>query len=338
MGFDIVAFTSRGAALALKLLELYPSSCVTVPMKYCSGEMQHLECLHNWTQANFQTGRTLVFIGAVAIAIRVVAPFLEDKTTDAAVICIDECGENVIPLLCGHIGGANQTARKLAKDLGAHVIITTATDLNNVFAVDEWASRSNCVISNSSVIKHISSALLDKKEVGFRSNFPVIGELPPGITDNREAEFGIEIALKSTNPFPVTLSIIPRIIVAGIGCRRGVPYEVLEEKLFKTLKQFDIPVEAVGLIATIDLKSNESGLLALRDKLNTGFVDFSAEELMQAQGEFEYSEIVLSITGTDNVCQRAVVCAGAKLFTGKIAEDGMSVALGTLDWKVEFTR
>jgi cobalamin biosynthesis protein CbiG len=90
------------------------------------------------------------------------------------------------------------------------------------------------------------------------------------------------------------------------------------------------------LIATIDLKSNESGLLALRDKLNAGFVDFSAEELMLAPGEFDESKVVLKVTGTDNVCQRAVVCAGARLLTGKMAEDGMAVALGTLDWTVAF--
>jgi len=335
MKLDIIAFTSRGAVLAEKLLQLHPSSSATVPNKYCTGKLQPLDTIQDWTRSHFQTGRTLVFIGAVGIAVRAIAPLLKNKATDAAVICIDENGESIIPVICGHIGGANQTARNLAGDLGGRVIITTATDLNNLFAIDEWAARNNCAITDPSAIKHISAALLDKKEVGFRSDFPIIGELPPSIADNPSAEYGIEIALKSTTPFPVTLQIVPRIIVAGIGCRRGVPYELLEKKLLKTLEQYDIPVDAVGLIATIDLKSNESGLLALQDKLNVGLVDFSAEELMRAQGEFEHSEIVLRITGTDNVCQRAVVCSGAKLFTGKIAEDGMSVALGILDWAVD---
>ena len=336
MELDIIAFTANGAVLAERLLEYYPKSCASAPKRYCNGLLKPFDNLYDWTKANFQIGRTLVFISAIGIAVRAIAPFVKDKASDAAVICIDEMGENIIPLLCGHIGGANRTAKQLSESINAHVVITTATDLNDTFAIDEWAAQNNCVITNPAVVKQISAALLDKKEVGFRCDFPIIDELPSGITNSTTAEFGIEIALKCSNPFPVTLFIIPRIIVAGIGCRRGVPYEVLEEKLFQTLMQFDIPVKAVGLIATIDLKSNESGLLALRDKLSAGFVDFSAEELMRAQGEFEHSKIVLKVTGTDNVCQRAVVCAGAKLFTGKIAEDGMSVALGTLDWKAEF--
>jgi len=340
MKLEIIAFTARGAALAEKLMGCYPESCASTPQKYCSGSLQPLNTLHEWTKSHFQTGRTLVFISAIGIAVRAVAPFIRDKVSDAAVICIDEMGENVIPLLCGHIGGANQTAKSLAESLSARVVITTATDINNAFAIDEWAVRNNCVITDFSVIKKISSALLDGEEVGLHSEFPITTELPHGITTNTsdctKYKCGIEIAFNSKAPFPTTLHLIPRIIVAGIGCRRGVPYELMEEKLYQTLKQFDIPVEALSLIATIDLKSNESGLLALRDKLNTGFVVFSAEELMRAQGEFEHSEIVLAVTGTDNVCQRAVVCSGAKLFTGKIAEDGMSIALGTLDWSVEF--
>jgi len=336
MKLDIIAFTSRGAALAGKLMELYPETSATVPEKYCNGKQQALDDIHNWTKTNFQTGRTLVFIGAAGIAVRAIAPFLKDKTLDAAVICIDENGENVIPLLSGHTGGANKSAKKIAQALGGRVIITTATDINGVFAIDEWAAQSNCIVANPFAIKHISAALLDNKEVGLRCDYPITGEMPPGISTNTSTEYGIEIALKSTDPFPVTLLIIPRIIVAGIGCQKGVPYERLEEKLYRTLTQFDIPVEAVGLIATIDLKSNETGLLELCKKLDVNLVDFSAKELMQASGEFEKSKIVLKVTGTDNVCQRAVVCAGAKLFTGKMAENGMAVALGILDWTVEF--
>ena len=336
MKLDLIAFTSRGAALAEKLMELFPDTSAAVPEKCRTGKLQSLDDIHDWTKSKFQTGSTLIFIGATGIAVRAIAPFIKDKTTDAAVICIDEYGENIIPLLSGHIGGANRTAEKIAKALDGRAIITTATDLGGVFAVDDWAARNNYVIANPSAIKHISAVLLEKKEIGLQCDYPIIGGIPPGISTDASTEYGIEIALKSTDPFPVTLHIIPRVIVAGIGCQKGVPYERLEEKLFRTLAQFDIPVEAVGLIATIDLKSNEAGLMELCEKLNVGFVDYSAEELMQAPGEFEKSEIVLKVTGTDNVCQRAVVCASAKLFTGKMAENGMAIALGVLEHQIRF--
>ena len=336
MKLEIIAFTSRGAALAEKLIKLHPGSNATAPEKYCGASLQPLINLHDWTKSHFQTGGTLVFIGAVGIAVRAVAPFIKDKVSDTAIICIDESGENIIPLLCGHIGGANKAAKILAENLGGQAIITTATDINNAFAIDEWAARNKCVISNPHVIKNISAAMLDGEEVGIHSDFPIIGDLPPGISECAAYGYGIEIAFNSKAPYPTTLHIIPRIVVAGIGCRKGISTDLLEERLNKALAETGIPVEAVSKLATIDIKSNEPGLLALRDKLKNELIAYPAQELMSAQGEFEKSERVLEATGADNVCQRAVVCAGAKLITGKIAAEGVTIALGAPDWVVDF--
>jgi len=338
MKLDIIAFTSRGAALAEKLIILHPGSRATAPEKYCGGSLQPLKNLHDWTKTHFQTGGTLVFIGAVGIAVRAVAPFINDKVSDAAVICIDESGENIIPLLCGHIGGANKAAKILAENIGGQAIITTATDINNAFAIDEWAARNKCVITNPPVIKHISAALLNGEEIGLQSDFAIIGDLPPGISECKACEYGIEIAFNSTAPYPTTLHILPRIIVAGVGCRKGVSAELLEDRLHKALAEAGIPVEAVSKLATIDIKSNEPGLLALCDKLKIELITCTAQELMSAQGEFEKSGRVFEATGADNVCQRAVVCAGAKLITGKIAAEGVTIALGASDWVVDFRK
>ena len=348
MKLDIIAFTARGAALAETLLGNYPGSNASAPKKYCNGSMQPFHSLRSWTKSRFKTGKTLIFIGSIGIAARAIAHFIRNKASDAAVICIDETGENVIPLLCGHIGGANRTAKKLAEGLNAKAIITTATDLNNVFAIDEWAAKNNCAIADLSVAKQISAALLDGEEVGLHCGFPVAGKLPHGFrniknTSNGDAavsdaeyKYGVEIAIHSIAPFPITLHLIPRIVVAGIGCRKGASVEALEEKLCRVLAQVGIPVEAVGKLATIDIKSDEPGLLALRDKLVVDLKTYSAEKLMSMPGEFEKSERVLEATGADNVCQRAVACAGARLLTGKIAEDGVTIAIGILDWKVKF--
>ena len=338
MKLDIIAFTSRGAALAEKLIILHPDSRATAPDKYCGASLQPLKNLNDWTKSHFQTGGTLVFIGAVGIAVRAVAPYINDKVSDAVVICIDESGENIIPLLCGHIGGANRAAKILAENLGGQAIITTATDINNAFAIDEWAARNKCVITNPPAIKHISAALLDGEEIGIHSDFPVVGDLPPGISECAVYGYGIEIAFNSKAPYPTTLHIIPRIVVAGIGCRKGVSAEVLEDKLYEALAEAGIPVEAVSKLATIDIKTKEPGLLALRDKLKVELIAYPAQELMSAQGEFEKSERVFEATGADNVCQRAVVCAGAKLITGKIAAEGVTIALGAPDWTVDFRK
>lgn len=337
MRLDIIAFTVRGAALAEKILMMYPDSEAAAPQRYCNGAVKPMENdLAGWTEIHFKTGKTLVFIGAAGIAVRAVAPFLKSKLNDAAVICVDERGNYVIPLLSGHIGGANRAAKQLANALGARAVITTATDSRGHFAVDAWAAENNCMIADSSMIKRISAALLDGEAVGFRSEFPVVGELPAGISCNADAEYGIEIAFTSVNPFPITLHMIPRVIVAGIGCRKGISADMLEHRLRGELSRIGVPIEAVGIVASIDIKAEEQGLIRLCEMLNAEFTTFSAKELMSAEGEFAKSDMALRITGADNVCERAVVCAGGKIITGKSPADGVTVALGRLDWNVSF--
>jgi cobalamin biosynthesis protein CbiG len=92
----------------------------------------------------------------------------------------------------------------------------------------------------------------------------------------------------------------------------------------------------VNAIATIDIKSKEPGILGLCSRLNAALKIFSAEELMSVPGDFEKSQRVLKATGTDNVCQRAVACAGARLITEKISGEGVTIALGLIDWTARF--
>lgn len=337
MKLDIIAFTANGAALAEKIIGLYPDSKATAPKHYCNSVVEPLDgSLFDWTQARFKTGKTLVFIGAAGIAVRACAPFVKDKSTDAAVICVDERGENVIPLLSGHIGGANRMAKELANALGARAVITTATDLGGVFAVDAWAAQNNCVIADKSAIKRISATLLNGETVGIRSEFPIVSRLPAGISCENKAENGIEIAVEGTSPFPCTLRLIPRLIVAGIGCRKGISADMLENRLRESLSCLGIPIEAVGIVASIDKKAGEQGLIELCERINAKFVTFSAEQLMSMEGEFAKSERVLRVTGADNVCERAVVCAGGEIILRKSPADGITVALGKLDWQVSF--
>ena len=137
MKFEIIAFTAKGAALAEKIAERYPGSHAFAPARFRGRGVQALEgSLADWTRARFQKGNALVFIGAAGIAVRAVAPFLKGKSEDAAVLCADERGEYVIPLLSGHLGGANRAAAALADALSARAVVTTATDTSGVFAVD----------------------------------------------------------------------------------------------------------------------------------------------------------------------------------------------------------
>ena len=171
-----LAFTAKGLALAQKLAAAYPGSVTR-----CGHEAGQVH-LADWTARQFAGSDALVFVGAVGIAVRAIAPHCQSKAQDPAVVVLDECGRFAVPILSGHLGGANDLARALAAVCGAVPVITTATDANGVFAVDEWAKHQNCTVLEPERIKLVSGALLAGKTVQFASDWPIAGAPPDGIT------------------------------------------------------------------------------------------------------------------------------------------------------------
>ena len=133
-----LAFTEKGMALAHRLARALPGS-----VSRCGAGGVRLA---EWTSTQFAQADALIFVGAVGIAVRAIAPHCKSKATDPAVVVLDECGRFAVPLLSGHLGGANALARALAEACGAIPVITTATDANGVFAVDEWAKAQGCAV------------------------------------------------------------------------------------------------------------------------------------------------------------------------------------------------
>ena len=116
----------------------------------------------------FNSSEALIFVGSCGIGVRLIAPYIKSKLTDPAVLVVDELGKFVIPLLSGHIGGANELAKKLAEKIGALPVITTATDINGKFSVDSWAKAQGLQISDMKKAKEISAAILEGN-LGFCS-------------------------------------------------------------------------------------------------------------------------------------------------------------------------
>ena len=164
-----LAFTERGFGLAKKLASLSGGEA------FLSGQAGGV---HRWTARFFSQADGLVYIGAAGIAVRAIAPFIKSKTTDPAVIVIDECGSFVIPVLSGHLGGANDLAKELAVLTEGVPVITTATDVSGRFAVDEWAKRQQCLVKDPKKIVRVSSKILSGREIWIRSDWPVAGEAP----------------------------------------------------------------------------------------------------------------------------------------------------------------
>ena len=141
MSCAYLAFTERGLALAQQLAAACPG-----PVARCGAGGPGLD---EWTAAQFAASDALIYIGAVGIAVRAIAPYCRSKAADPAVVVLDECGRFAVPLLSGHLGGANALARRLAAVCGAVPVITTATDLHGLFAVDEWAKRQGCIVAGA---------------------------------------------------------------------------------------------------------------------------------------------------------------------------------------------
>ena len=310
-----LSFTDRGEKLAEKLTDDFGAY---------SDRCNRPLSLKAWTEKAFAEADTVVFIGACGIAVRAIAPYVVSKVTDPAVIVIDECGDFVISLLSGHLGGANDMARLIADAIGSVPVITTATDRNDVFAVDEWSKRQHAEVLEPNKIVLVSSKILDGKDVKVMTDLDVEGSVPDHIVmsdDDPDIEFGyIE---KNRKP----LHIVPMIIHLGIGCRRGTSQIDIESAFAAFKKETGLIQRSVVKCASIDLKANEQGLKEFCEFHGWAFDTYSAEELSLAEGDFDSSEFVKKTTGVDNVCERAAVTSsGGTLVIKKYAHEGVTFA------------
>lgn len=305
------------------------------------------ESIKEWTEKRFTDCDAIVFVGACGIAVRSIAPFVKSKKSDPAVVVVDEQGKFAISLLSGHIGGANELTREIAEILRAEPVITTATDLNHKFAVDVFAKRNGCFISDMGLAKEISAALLAGKEVGFVSDFPWLGEVPEELklcqdVEEEKPELGIYVTtgyLK--HPFVHTLYLIPRVVTTGVGCKKGTDKETVERIVRRACDELLIPSVAMEQVASIDLKKEELGILEYCKERKLPFITYTSEELKEVEGTYAHSQFVEEITGVDNVCERAALLGSSKegkgrLIQRKYADAGVTVALAMKKWSVNF--
>ena len=357
MKIRIISFTDRGERLAGQLAKKLPGDAMR-----CASPLS----LDEWTRQGFSEADALIFIGAVGIAVRAVAPFLRNKAADPAVVVMDEAAGHVISLLSGHLGGANDLTRRIASICGADPVITTATDVEGVFAVDAWARTQGCVIPDTRNIKAVSARLLRGESIRILSDWPVKGE-PPARVDltvrenvvSDEAEinekYDVLVSIRPLNghgmsepgrrdPAPSggnLLYIVPGILVLGIGCKKGIPEKTIEAVFKEFCTLGNISEEAFRLVCSVDLKAGEAGIIGFCKNHGWPFVTYSPGELQAVEGCFTASAFVKNVTGADNICERsAVLGSGGSLLLGKYASDGVTMAAAvsefTPDWKDGF--
>ena len=368
MRLSMISFTENGKHLSERVAKLLDRELeIRLYAKFAAGIEDDIysdilfvkTSVGDWAKERMQEQDALLFIGACGIAVRAVAPFLTDKLHDVPVLVMDEKGKYVIPILSGHMGGANDLANHIAEKTGAEPVITTATDLNKKFAVDLFAKRNSLYIANKDGIAKVSSKVLAEKEITM--SIEAGHEIPFGDTSmsqkrdkNREIigeESGIRlvpyppvgfvdvIVTSKDDMFDASLLLKPREYVIGIGCKKGKKVNEIDDLILKTLKKKGISIIQIFALSSISQKRDEQGIIEWCRKEGIPFITYTAEELQEVDGNFTKSLFVKDQVGVDNVCERAAVKAcgeDGKLILPKVAENGMTIAIARREWKVCF--
>ena len=289
----IFAVTERGAELAIKIAKSLDGCTIFVKDK-------DFERLRDAVDEHFKRFDALIFITAAGIAVRMIAPHIVSKLSDPAVLVIDECGHNVISLLSGHVGGANELTLQIAAIINGNPVITTATDVENKFAADSLANKLGLKPEPKEAIKIINSAILKGESV-----FVTAGE--------------------------AVLNLTPMRLIAGIGCKRGTSKEQIKMAVQKACERIGQPLKRISLIASIDLKSDEVGLIEFAETIGCEIKFFNAETLQRVIDKYALaeSEFVKSRVGVGNVCEAAALsCVDCGKFAlTKTKFDGVTIAL-----------
>lgn len=363
MRLAIIAFTRAGCRHGERIREVMDSRGNACEIRAKGKEASSWGIpvlggsLKDWTRQQFAASDALLFIGAAGIAVRAIAPFVESKASDPAVLCMDEQGKFVISLLSGHLGGANELTKELAAICGAVPVITTATDAGGRFSVDSFARKERLYLDDLKLAKQISAEVLENRTIGLYSDFELSGQIPielavrtgnAGVCSRhgipafgKQEDLGISISLDdSYNPFPRTLHLVPKIAVLGIGCKKGTSKEQIEAVVKKVMAQNQFSMHSIKKVGSIDLKKEEPGLRKFCEAYDAAFLTYSKEELEAVTCEEAFSEspFVKEVTGLGNVCERSALKASGRtrLIQGKTAENGVTVAIALENYVVRF--
>ena len=276
----------------------------------------------------------IIAIMASGILIRSIANLIESKVTDPAILNIDDNGEFVISTLSGHLGGANKLTHKIADLINATPVITTSTDVNQRLGIDVLAQDLYLSIDNPKEILFFNKAILDEKKLNFTinpdANFDYLFDYLNKVTLEMDVSFGYSKDVDS-DEIHVALDgheiiLKERKIVVGIGCRRGKEFEKIQEGLFKSIDELNIHKTRINMLASAEIKKDETGILQLSKELDipVNFVEIDKLKLFESK-DVQKSDFVYSKFGIYGVCEpSALITAG---FDSKLIYDGVTISI-----------
>ena len=299
----IIALTRNGARMARTLAgSLDRDHALFIDRRFRkdddSGEAFDLP-LRPVVKRAFAGYSSLVLFLSAGASIRLLAPLLESKQIDPAVVCVDDAGSFCVSLISGHVGGADQLAQEVAVCLGARAVVTSASHASGTLAVDllgrEFGWR---LKADATTITRASAAVINSQPIGIWQGAGEPGWWPDGkplpgniavyatLEDLAASACATALIISDTTSDletlladKITVVYRPRSLVIGMGCRRGVPVEELESLLAEALRKNGLSAECLAEIATAEIKRGEPGLEQLAERHGVPLSFLQANEL-----------------------------------------------------------
>jgi precorrin-4 C11-methyltransferase len=333
----IITLTRPGTQTGRRLHTLLPDSVLYAPARFLDSQtglpdspsatlVPYTTSVRQVLQSAFEEHQALICIMASGIVVRDLAPLLRSKHADPAVVVLDERGWHAVSLLSGHQGGANDLARRVAALLGGTPVLTTASDVQGLPAIDLLGAEQDWVLSRQEQLTAVSAALVNGEPVGV---VQVAGDdswwpdpPPPNLTRYpslaRLEEAAPAAALVITyrrvpeallNVVPRTVVYHPRCLVVGVGCNRGTPAQEIEAAVVQTLAGADLAGESVYQLATIEDKADEDGIQKVAEDRSWPLQIFSRQEIAAVTDLPHPSEWAQQVLGVPGVAEPAAMLA-----------------------------
>ncbi len=312
----IIAVTEKGLEKALIIQQEFPKSLVITTLSSTNKNVSTIVSISSYLDDNFAKLDGICFVSALGICVRLIAPHLEDKNTDPAVISVDDLGLNVQSVLSGHKGGANDFTSKIASVLGAKPIISTSSDVQNIWALDTLGTQFDWQIETSLSMNKTMALfvnnkptvlLLDLKDKGTQHlektvpNFVSVFYSEADI-DYTQFELCIVVSYKIYEVSIPSLCFIPKVLSVGSGCSKQLDTSLFDTTLKEELANRNIHFSAIKNFGSIDIKATQQAYLDFSTNNAIPFSFFTSDAIDTITVP-NPSEMVQSKIGVDGVSE-----------------------------------
>ena len=332
MTWAVVAITRGGADVARRIHRSFEGSEMFLHRKWArDGEMCLDDDFRKSFKQVFHDHGLVICVMASGIAVRSVAPLLESKETDPGIVVVDEGAHFAISLVGGHIGRANKAACDVAAALGATPVVTTASDILGILSVDMLAEALDAHIKDLEAAKNVTAHAVNGGTVSFSTDIELEIDPPAPYKKGHKGKYGVIVS-----PFvkkgleKCTSHLVPRRVVAGVGCRKGVGKERVLDALEKAFATADTDIKALSIICSAEAKAKERGIHDAARALGVPVKFVYNDRIAKVEDRLDTSPFVKRSIGIGAVCEPcAYLCAGGcgRFLLNKTAYDGVTISL-----------